>query len=137
MKQMNRMKTPIKSLAFAFLATLSLTAFGQDNEPTTDRDNEIQTVFKTSGKASGGYGALTNKLGNTGIVGHVYMLPHWFLVLLLAIYPARIPLRWIFRHALARDRSTKGLCPQCGYDLRSTPTRCPECGFETRRLAAI
>jgi hypothetical protein len=77
------------------------------------------------------YGALTNRLGNTGIVGHVYMLPHWFLVLLLAIYPARIPLRWIFHHALTRDRSTKGLCPQCGYDLRSTPTRCPECGFQS------
>jgi hypothetical protein len=66
MKQMNRMKTPIKSLAFAFLATLSITAFGQDNETTTAPNNEIQTVFKTSGKASGGYGALTNKFTRIG-----------------------------------------------------------------------
>jgi hypothetical protein len=66
MKQMNLMKTPIRSLAFAFLVTLSVTAFGQDNETTTDRNNEIQTVFKTSGKASGGYGALTNKFTRIG-----------------------------------------------------------------------
>lgn len=63
---MNLMKTPIRSLAFAFLVVLSITAFGQDNETTTDRNNEIQTVFKTSGKATGGYGALTNKFTTIG-----------------------------------------------------------------------
>ena len=81
------------------------------------------------------YGTLKNQFGNSGITGHAYMLPHWFLVLLLAIYPALIPLRWIFNLARSRDRTTKGLCPQCGYDLRSTPARCPECGFEISPLA--
>ena len=32
------------------------------------------------------------------------------------------------RKRLARSRAARGLCPDCGYDLRASPGRCPECG---------
>jgi hypothetical protein len=47
--------------------------------------------------------------------------PHALPVFICAILPAH----WLWRR---RRRSTPGLCPKCGYDLRATPTRCPECG---------
>lgn len=58
-------------------------------------------------------------------------LPFWF-VLTLAGIAALLPLR---RALIRFRRKRKGLCPQCGYDLRMTPGRCPECGAEasTRR----
>ena len=32
------------------------------------------------------------------------------------------------RRVIVDRRRSRGLCPDCGYDLRATPGRCPECG---------
>jgi hypothetical protein len=65
-------------------------------------------------------------LGFAAIENDVHA-PAWSVVGVLAgatLLSAR-PWRW---RALRRMR--KGLCPNCGYDLRATPERCPECGTE-------
>jgi hypothetical protein len=58
------------------------------------------------------------------------IVPYWFVSLSAAIVPAS-RLRATLKRRLQRRRSTDGLCPTCGYDLRATPGRCPECGRVT------
>jgi hypothetical protein len=58
---------------------------------------------------------------------HEVVAPHWMLIAvggapLWALVGAKT---WSLRR---RSRVRRGLCPACGYDLRSTPDRCPECG---------
>ena len=52
------------------------------------------------------------------------VLPYWPLFTLSLLPPVSAGRRWL----RCRDRSRKGLCPACGYDLRASPGRCPECG---------
>jgi hypothetical protein len=56
-----------------------------------------------------------------------WVVPHWFLVLVTAIFPVRRLLAARRRTSRAL-RTSMGLCPDCGYDLRESPDRCPECG---------
>jgi hypothetical protein len=51
-------------------------------------------------------------------------LPHWLPVLLLMI----LPLHALLMHRRHVRRQQRGLCNQCGYDLRASGDRCPECG---------
>ena len=54
-------------------------------------------------------------------------VPYWLVLLLTLPTPL-----WIMtdhrRRLIRAARRERGLCEQCGYDLRATPGRCPECG---------
>lgn len=61
--------------------------------------------------------------------------PADFSLLLLAVAFASyllpfLAVIWLMnrRRIVAHWRTVRGLCAECGYDLRATPGRCPECG---------
>jgi hypothetical protein len=64
--------------------------------------------------------------GNVGRTSTALWVPYWFVLLSLALVAAGFGL--VSRGARRRYRAGRGLCRQCGYDLRATPDRCPECG---------
>jgi hypothetical protein len=57
-------------------------------------------------------------------VTHGVYTPWWFWAGLFAVPPTS----WLRLRRRAAGRRRRGLCPDCGYDLRATPDRCPECG---------
>lgn len=53
--------------------------------------------------------------------------PFWF----VSLISAPVPCIWLARRARQHKRCRRrqrGVCEQCGYDLRATPESCPECG---------
>jgi hypothetical protein len=60
----------------------------------------------------------------TGRVYAAWVIPYWAPTLLVSI-PALVAARRLVRRYVRRRR---GLCRECGYDLRASGERCPECG---------
>jgi hypothetical protein len=72
----------------------------------------------------GGFG-----FGTKGEVADFFAVPHWFLSLLLLLWPLLRLGRFVSYNLRTRWRSRNGGCVTCGYDLTgSTSGKCPECG---------
>jgi hypothetical protein len=84
--------------------------------------------FHGFGFASSQPGVLMNVAGSQ--VSYV-AFPHWALILVLTA----AGLWGLFSPAYRRRmRLARGLCGQCGYDLRAGHERCPECGTATTMI---
>lgn len=65
--------------------------------------------------------------GRVWSAGYQFYFPMWWLALPFAV----LPLIWVRRERRSRRRWLRGLCMNCGYDVRASPGRCPECGLAT------
>jgi hypothetical protein len=63
----------------------------------------------------------------------IVVVPMWSVAAVTAAAPAW----WLRARRRRRNRTTAGLCPSCGYDLRATPGRCPECGTSAQSTGPI
>ena len=89
------------------------TIFGQRGELWSWFDYDRRVFSQTAGDKLDG-------------ISYRLMFPHWFVLLLLLPWPARRGWGWM----KLRRRRRKGLCLNCGYDLRASPELCPECGLK-------
>ena len=69
------------------------------------------------------------EIGPLWSIEYSVYLPHWFIAILLLLYP----LYSVARSVCAWRSNRIGCCTVCGYDLRATPDRCPECGKVAQR----
>jgi hypothetical protein len=63
------------------------------------------------------------------------VVPIWFF-LLFELIPFLIAVRYLRHCRLRKNRLRKGLCANCGYDLRASPINCPECGTVHKTIIA-
>lgn len=107
--------TPFKKLAWSFETASGLARKGLCN-------NDWDRYSSMAGFATGEYKFYHHAGGD--YEGDFCAVPYWPVTLPLAL----VSILLLLRLTRARRRERKGLCQQCGYDLRATPHHCPECG---------
>ncbi|MFI5378855.1 MAG: SUMF1/EgtB/PvdO family nonheme iron enzyme [Tepidisphaerales bacterium] len=116
-----RNSSPSPQLASAALETVAASGF----EPVPRWSRGGFNLKADSGQVAGGQRSPGNRWSYRCIV-----VPHWTLFLLLAWAPAlRLRQRWI-----RRQRRKRGLCLNCGYDVRASGEVCSECGQSLRTI---
>jgi hypothetical protein len=73
-------------------------------------------------------GIAPNQPGWLFLTGWEVRFPHTYLIAPAALLPLLVIPAWLVRERRRRWRERRGLCVDCGYDVRATPGRCPECG---------
>src|SRR3954467_11305549 len=68
-------------------------------------------------------------------VGNYQAVPFWCVMVVVGLPLLPRAVRWC-RDRSRRWRRRRGLCANCGYDLRASPQRCPECGAEAGAMGA-
>ena len=79
-------------------------------------------------------GFMTDDVPHT--VHRIIILPLWMVLVTSGILPVTWCLTCFGQHRRRKRRRELGLCPRCGYDVRTSPERCSECGFEIAGRAA-
>jgi hypothetical protein len=94
------------------------------------RNNGVTGVVTGVGWGDFGYFAWNGSI-QTAAHGFSIAAPLWLIMAISAVLPAI----WEYKHRALfyrRQRGKRGMCVNCGYDLRATPKMCPECGTVVR-----
>jgi hypothetical protein len=85
-------------------------------------------ALPTAAVAASAWAAYRFPGGFAGVsTGFIAFFIVWSTLLLIRA----VTLAAMMRPRVLAELRTRGLCTQCGYDLRGTPGRCPECGTAT------
>jgi hypothetical protein len=73
-----------------------------------------------------------------GVGRHLHLgIPYWPVLLATSFIPIRLTKKYAHHLTKKHRRRRRGLCENCGYDLRASTDRCPECGAPIVQLSEM